>query len=117
MLETNKGISLVIMILGVIVLTIIGLFVYWEFFSSAREEESINFAEEGNLLINNPGFAENVWYLSYESVGSSARSAKLSFDEDSVCNGEMDCSSLVSGERVKIKGIENNGEVLVRKLD
>jgi hypothetical protein len=117
MLETNRGISLIIMILGVIVLTIIGLFVYWEFFSSTREEENINFAEEGNLLINNPGFMENVWYLSYESAGSSAKSAKLSFDEDSICNGEMNCSNLVSGERVKIKGIENSGEVLVRKLD
>ena len=117
MLEANKGISLVIMILSVIVLMIIGIFVYWEFFSSTGEEENINFSEEGNIIINNPGFAENIWYLSYEKSGAPANSIKLSFDGNSVCKNETDlCSDLVSGERVEIRGMENNGEVLVREL-
>jgi len=117
MLEANKGISLVIMILSVIVLMIIGIFVYWEFFSSSGEEENINFFKEGNIIINNPGFIGNVWYLSYENFGAPANSIKLSFDGDSVCKNENNlCSDLINGERVEIRGVENNGEVLVREL-
>ena len=117
MSELNKGISLVIMILSIIVLMIIGLFVYWEFFSINDEEESINFIKEGNLMINNPGFIDDVWYLSYESQGNSANSVKLSFDENSVCKNETNlCSDLISGERVEIMGIDLDGEVLIREL-
>jgi len=117
MIETNKGISLVIMILGVIFLMIIGLFVYREFLSSSGEESNINFSEEGNLIINNPGFEANIWYLSYEAVGNSANSVKLSFDQDSVCkNGSNSCLNLTIGERVNIKGIKSNEIVLVKEL-
>lgn len=117
MLEANKGISLVIMILSVILLMIIGIFVYWEFFSSTGEEENINFFKEGNIIINNPGFIGNVWYLSYENSGAPANSIKLYFDEDSICKNENNlCSDLINGERVEIRGMENNGEVLVREI-
>lgn len=117
MVETNKGISLVIMILGVIVLMIIGLFVYREFLSSNGEEDNINFSQEGNLIINNPGFENNIWYLSYEFSGSPANSAKLSFNEDSICkNASGSCSNLTIGERVNIKGIKNDEIVLVKEL-
>jgi hypothetical protein len=117
MVETNKGISLVIMILGVIVLMIIGLFVYREFLSSSGEENNINFSQEGNLIINNPGFENNIWYLSYESSGSPTNSAKLSFDKDSVCKSASgSCSNLTIGERVNIKGIRSNEIVLVKEL-
>jgi hypothetical protein len=117
MFDTNKGISLVIMILSVIVLMIIGLFVYQEFFSSKGGEDNINFSETGNLIINNSGFEENIWYLSYEVPGSSANSVKLSFSDDSVCKNESNsCSNLITGDRVDIKGVESNGIVLVKEL-
>jgi hypothetical protein len=117
MFELNKGISLVVMILSVIVLMIIGLFVYWEFFFFAEEKDNIDFSKEGNILINNPGFIENVWYLSYETPGAPANSVKLSFDEKSVCENQKEsCLDLTNGERVEIRGIENNNEVLVREL-
>lgn len=115
MSESNKGISLVIMILSIILLMIIGLFVYWEFFSNDNKEEDI-FFKEGNLMINNPGFIEGVWYLSYESQGNSANSIKLSFNENSICNNETNCSDLVSGDRVEIRGVETNNEVLIKEL-
>ncbi len=118
MIETNKGTSLVIIILSVIVLIIISLFVYWQFFSSTGEKENINFIEEGNIIINNPGFVENIWYLSYETVGAPANSVKLIFNEDSICENETNsCLDLTIGDRVEIRGLENNGEVLVKKLE
>lgn len=118
MVETNKGISLIMSILGIIVLMIIGLFVYQEFFSTKGEADNVNFSEIGNLIINNPGFEENAWYLSYEISGVSANSVKLSFDEDSICRNETNsCSDLTSGERVEVRGLENNGMVVVREID
>ena len=95
---------------------IIGLFVYWEFFSINNKEEDV-FFQEGNLMINNPGFIDGVWYLSYESQGNPANSIKLSFDENSICNNETNsCSDLVGGDRVEIRGVENNNEVLIKEL-
>ena len=117
MFDANRGISLVIMILSVIVLMIIGLFVYQEFFSIKGGEDNINFSETGNLMINNPGLEENIWYLSYETLGASAKSIKLSFDNDSVCKNEVDsCSNLNSGGKVDVKGVETNGIVLVKEI-
>jgi hypothetical protein len=117
MFDANKGISLVIMILSVIVLMIMGLFVYQEFLSPIGGEDNINFSETGNLIINNPGFEENVWYLSYETSGVSAKSVKLSFDDDSICKNESNsCSNLIIGDRVDVKGVESNGIVLVKEI-
>ena len=117
MSELNKGISIIIMILSVMVFVIIGFFVYWEFFSSVEKKENINFSNEGNIMINNPGFIENTWYLSYKISGTSANSAKLSFDKDSICRNESNsCSELISGEKVEIRGIDNGEEVLVKEL-
>ncbi|HNY35934.1 MAG TPA: hypothetical protein PLD14_01920 [Candidatus Pacearchaeota archaeon] len=117
MIEANKGTSLVIIILSVIVLLIISLFVYWEFFSSAGENDNINFFKEGNIIINNPGFIKDIWYLSYETKNSSINTAKLFFNKDSVCKNKTDsCLDLAAGESVEVKGVEKNGDVLVKEL-
>lgn len=117
MIETDKGTSLVIIILSMIVLVIIGFFVYWEFFSSLGEKDNINFFEKGNIIINNPGFVKNVWYLSYETQSNLANSAKLLFNKNSICKNQTNsCSDLIAGESVEIKGVENNGEVLVKEI-
>lgn len=118
MFESSKGISLIIMILSVIFIMIIGLFVYQEFFSSKGGEENINFSRTGNLINNNPGFENNIWYLSYETPGAPANSVKLSFDEESFCkNGNNSCFNLSVGARVEVKGIEKGGNVLVKELE
>jgi hypothetical protein len=117
MIENNKGVSLIIIILGVIFFMIISLFVYQEFLSAKGEEDNINFSKIGNLLIDNPGFDVNTWYLSYETAGDPANNAKLLFDGESICKNESNsCSYLFAGDRVDIKGIESNGIVLVKEL-
>lgn len=118
MLETNRGISLIVTALSVMVVLIIGFFAYQEFFSHAGVKENINFSRTGNLVINNPGLEENVWYLIYETPGSPAATTKLSFDDKSVCKTQDEsCLSLVVGDRVSVKGIEGDGKVLVRELE
>ena len=117
-METNKGVSLVVMILSVIVVMIIVFFAYQQFFSHNATKENINFSETGNLIINNSGKESDVWYLIYETPGNSANEAKLSFNEESSCNNESDyCLDLIAGERVLVKGIEENGEVLVKTME
>jgi hypothetical protein len=118
MFDANKGISLIITALSVIVFIIIGFFTYQQFFSNAGAEENINFSRVGNLVINNPGLEENTWYLVYENPGSPASNVKLSFDNKSVCkNQDNSCLDLVAGDRASIKGIDANGKILVRELE
>ncbi|MFA5071947.1 MAG: hypothetical protein WC511_06385 [Candidatus Pacearchaeota archaeon] len=116
MIETNKGTSLVIMILSVMVLVIISLFVYQEFFAVTGNKQNINFIEEGNLVFNNPGLVENVWYLVYDTEGAAANNVKLIFDEKSICRNQTSCSDLMIGQQVEIRGVRNDGEVLVKEL-
>ncbi|MFZ2390743.1 MAG: hypothetical protein WAW15_02920 [Minisyncoccales bacterium] len=116
MIETDKGTSLVIMILSVMVLVIISLFVYREFFASTGNKQNINFVEQGNLVFNNPGLVENVWYLVYDTPGAAANNVKLIFDEKSICRNQTSCSDLMIGQQVEIRGVRNDGEVLVKDL-
>jgi len=118
MFRKEKGVSLIIAILSIIVLAIIGFFAYQQFFSHAGVDGNINFSRVGNLTINNPGTEENIWYLVYESPGSPANTAKLVFDNKSVCKNESNsCLDLIAGRRVNIKGIKNNNEALVREME
>lgn len=109
---------MVIAILSIIVLVIIGFFAYQQFFSHTGADGNINFSRAGNLTINNPGMEENVWYLIYESPGSPANTAKLVFDDKSVCKNESNsCLDLITGRRINVKGINNDNEVLVREME
>lgn len=76
--------------------------------------KEIDFTETGNLMINNPGFEKDVWYLSYEESGKPGLSVKLQFDQNSVRTNI--CSDIHSGDRVVVSGKENNGIVLVKNL-
>ncbi|MDZ7726048.1 MAG: hypothetical protein U5L75_00505 [Candidatus Campbellbacteria bacterium] len=113
--------SLVILI-GVIVL-----------FSTRQEEqkykpednnndiEEITFEETGNLVRNNPGMKEGVWYMVYESPGSPASTQELLFTDRSECvtpegSEVCDAESFSNGYRVKIEGIEKAGVVEVSRL-
>lgn len=106
------------MVLSVIVLAIIGFFVYQQFFTHAGTKENINFSRVGNLVINNPGLEEGVWHLVYETPGSPANAVKLVFDGKSNCKNQTgSCLDLIVGERVSVKGIENGGGVLVKEME
>jgi len=118
MTETNKGVSLLVMILSVIVVMIMGFFVYQQFFSQNGKEPAVNFSRTGNLVIDNPGLEPGIWYLVYEAPGSPANSAKLSFDSKSVCrNQNNSCLDLVVGEKVSVKGIKDGDAVTVREME
>lgn len=107
-----------IIILSIIVVAIMLFFIYQQFFSTSGIKENINFLRTGNLVANNPGMKDGVWYLAYETPGNPANTVQLSFDSKSVCNNESNsCIDLITGERVSVKGIEQNGNVLVREIE
>lgn len=79
------------------------------------------FEETGNLIINNPGLPEGVWYLVYEGPGEPALNEALVFTEDSVCisdEGEEVCDLdvLEEGSRVEVKGLATEDGVEVETL-
>jgi len=79
------------------------------------------FSESGNLIKNNPGLKEGVWYLSYEEPGSPGLKVELDFTDESECSvggEEKDCDNLnlESGVRVQVNGVKENGSVKVDKL-
>jgi len=78
---------------------------------------------EGTLLINNPGMLEDVWHLSYEDDTSSIMIVKLRLDDETDCLLDADyCKKLfasdekISGKKVRVKGVEDNDYLLVRKI-
>ena len=79
-----------------------------------------DFNEVGNIVRNNPGYPEGVWFLVYEEPGSPALSKALSFTDDSLCIKEegfiCDPDELEEGERVEIEGVDKEGEVEVMTL-
>ncbi len=90
------------------------------------EEETAGFSETGNIVINNPGFEEDVFYLSYEKPGQVGLSEKLIFNEDSSCvkEQEVNCNETIpenredwSGKRVKVDGSETEEGIIVEKLE
>jgi len=89
-------------------------------------EETLGFNEEGNIMINNPGFEQGSFYLSYGKPGQAGLFKKLIFDEDSICikDEELNCNELISiktkedwsGKRVEVKGSEVEDGVKVERL-
>jgi hypothetical protein len=94
--------KLIIFLLCVVLLIVI--FVKVDFSS---KEEDINFVKTGNVVINNPGMEEDVWYLIYEEPGNPAKSVKLFFKED---------PSIDVGDRITIEGIFDGEKVVVKRI-
>lgn len=64
-----------------------------------------SFDHTGNLVFNNPGMENDVWYLVYEAPGEPALSMKLQFDEQSVCSeGVCNPETLKAGQSVRVVG-------------
>jgi len=83
----------------------------------------VNFTETGNILnwdSQTESYLED-WILLYEKPGNPAISVNLVFNEASFCDlseGRKVCdkSKLNNGDRAKIEGNKNNGEVTVINL-
>jgi hypothetical protein len=82
-----------------------------------------NFTETGNILnwdSRTESYTED-WTLLYEKPGNPAISVKLVFNEASLCDlgeGAKVCnkSEFNNGDRAKVEGNRNNGEVIVISL-
>ncbi|MGM0482895.1 MAG: hypothetical protein ACQEP6_03500 [Patescibacteria group bacterium] len=88
---------------------------------SEEDQSESDFKETGNLVINNPGYPEDVWHLVYEKPGEVGLNEALIFDEDSVCISEgeedvCDPDMLESGMRVEIEGFKSDDGVEVQIL-
>ncbi len=97
--------------LGVIVLALVGWYLYASQAPLPPPEEEINFAHEGVVIKDNPGFKPGVWFLSYEEPGSPGLSVEL--DLNSVPSPII---SLTQGERVSVQGELRDSVVTVRTI-
>ena len=61
----------------------------------------------GNVVINNPGMEEDVWYLVYDEPGSPAKSVKLFFEEVPDIN---------IGDRITVEGVFEGEKVIVKRI-
>jgi len=107
-------------ILTILVLAIVAIVAVLVFDRPKKEDETlpVNFNETGNLIRNNPGFAADTWYLSYEKPGQPGLSVELSFDSESKCDGAVcTVSKFSEGSRVTVQGQKENNRVLVTSLE
>lgn len=79
------------------------------------------FADDGNIVHNNPGLKPDTWYLAYEMAGAPGLTTELLFDADSECNLEgksVPCTSAIfrQGIRVRVLGTITGDGILVRTL-
>jgi uncharacterized protein YxeA len=86
------------------------------------EDEIIQFDQIGNLVRNNPGMEEDIWYLVYEQPGQPALTTSLIFTSSSICAEEneniiCDTEKLTQGNRVRILGEEKEEGVEVIRLE
>lgn len=93
--------KLIIFLLCVVLLIVI--FVKVDF----SEKENIDFIKTGNVVINNPGMEEDVWYLVHDEPGSPAKSVKLFFEEVPDIN---------IGDRITVEGVFEGEKVIVKRI-
>jgi|GEM_PF-2494142 len=102
---------------------------YW---SIDKEGESLTLEGEegrevtfrGNLMINNPGMREGVFYLSYQESGFPGGEKELILEEETDCLDDREkCISLfskdpiLSGEKVEVKGVLERGKLSLKSLE
>lgn len=69
------------------------------------------FVKDGNLT----GEAGS-WSITYEEPGKPALKTDLIFESDSICNENFDCSSLKTGDRIKVYGRMDSDKLKVWSL-
>lgn len=111
-MQTKK----IFMVLAAIAIAAIAGYVIFAYVpSEIIKEPEINFSEGGYLS----GSADDGWSLVYEEPGAPGLSVFLNFSDSSKCyeqEEEKSCSDIVAGERVEVKGYEDNEAVEVKEL-
>lgn len=89
----------------------------------APTPETITFSKTGVFVMNNPGMEKDVPFLIYEEPGKPAISAKLKFDEKSICSsgsGTLPCMAMsmtfdlaFGGKRVLVEGIDGEDDFII----
>lgn len=122
-------------IVGVVILVVGGFYAINSYIYNEKqadpepvviEGEPTDFAEVGNVTIDNPGATSSVPVLVYEKPGQPALTRDLVFDQLSFCMRENEVESCQTmnqtftaafdEQRVVVEGIETNEGVLVRKI-
>ncbi|MBD3208543.1 MAG: hypothetical protein GF370_03765 [Candidatus Nealsonbacteria bacterium] len=129
--QSNNRPSTAVFILMIALLAgTVGGIIYFQSDSQLPEErpvvnppdKEINFSQQGNLVRDNPGLKPDTWYLVYERPGEPGLTKELIFNQESICmNGvREECVELLTeemiGERVMVKGIDEDDAVLVKEL-
>lgn len=106
-------------ILAIPLIMIAGWYLLTKYFPDENVVRT-HFAQEGNIVKDNPGFEPGVWYLAYEEPGAPGLSVPLVFDDSSRCGSEemlKVCDiSFVQGERVRVEGTKEGNVVRVISL-
>lgn len=84
-------------------------------------KDQLDFKEIGNIVRDNPGYPEGVWFLVYEEPGSPAVSKALLFTDESLCVKDeqkfiCDPEGFENGERLEVEGLKEDNEVKVITL-
>ncbi len=88
-----------------------------------QEKVKEEFSQEGVLIINNPGFEPETWYLSYEKEGSPGLVKKIEFQDFDCLASEKICSNFyeknkdLAGSKVKVSGFIKNETLDLSKIE
>lgn len=96
----------IIIIALIIIIAALGI---WYSFSSKPLANMVNFSEDGNVAMNNPGMKAGTWYLLYEKPGAPGLKAELDFSK-------IIFPALTQGMRVHVEGTEQNEIVAVSSI-
>ena len=99
-----------IVAVGVLVLALAAWYLYAPKSPTLTEQES-NFAQDGVVMKDNPGFKPGAWFLSYEEPGSPGLSVELNLK-----SVEAARISLSQGERVRVEGTLYGNVLAVRTI-
>lgn len=94
------------MALGVVLVALVAAaaYVWWP-----SAPAGVPFAEDGNVVRDNPGQRPGVWYLVYEKPGQPGLSVELDLSRTVI-------PSLVQGQRVHVEGTRSGGVVAVESI-
>lgn len=92
----------------IILIALAGYFIFADRISDNNIPVGVNFLEEGNLTINNPGQKPDVWYLVYEKPGFPAISVELKKEDG--------FSGFSVGDKVSVEGVLQDSVVTVNSI-
>lgn len=84
-------------------------------------DKSINFNHIGNFQMSDPKLRHDEFYLIYEAPGAPALTARLYFNDKTICqdySGESICPEPVfgNGAKIQVLGTKINNYVIVKRI-